>query len=85
MVRTSQQEQAGGAGTSEVTAALQRIGWGPVVPNVQHDLGTDLFAQARDARRFDRGLFVGVQVKAGPSYFAQPARAEDGSLLGWWY
>jgi len=56
-----------------------------VVPNVQHDLGTDLFAQARDARRFDRGLFVGVQVKAGPSYFAQPARAEDGSLLGWWY
>jgi hypothetical protein len=85
MVRASPQEQAGGAGTSEVTAALQRIGWGPVVPNAQHDLGTDLFAQARDARRFDRGLFVGVQVKAGPSYFAQPARAEDGSLLGWWY
>ena len=25
------------------------------------------------------------QVKAGPSYFAQPARAEDRSLLGWWY
>jgi Domain of unknown function (DUF4365) len=53
--------------------------------NAQHDLGTDLFAQARDARRFDRGLFVGVQVKAGPSYFAQPAHTEDGSLLGWWY
>jgi hypothetical protein len=85
MARASPQEQAGGAGTSEVTAALQRIGWGPVVPNVQHDLGTDLFAQARDARRFDRGLFVGVQVKAGPSYFEQPAHAEDGSLLGWWY
>ena len=85
MVRASPQEQAGGAGTSEVAAALQRIGWGPVVPNVQHDLGTDLFAQARDARRFDRGLFVGVQVKAGSSYFQQRARAEDGSLLGWWY
>jgi hypothetical protein len=42
--------------------------------------GTDLFAQARDARRFDRGLFVGVQVKVGPSYFAQPAHTEDGSL-----
>ena len=85
MVRASPQEQAGGAGTSEVTAALQRIGWGPVVPNAQHDLGTDLFAQARDARRFDLGLFIGVQVKAGPSYFQQPARAKDGSLLGWWY
>jgi Domain of unknown function (DUF4365) len=85
MARASQQEQAGGVGTSEVTAALQRIGWGPVVPNAQHDLGTDLFAQARDARRFDLGLFVGVQVKAGPSYFKQPDRAEDGSLLGWWY
>jgi hypothetical protein len=84
-VRASPQEQTGGVGTSEVTAALQRIGWGPVVPNAQHDLGTDLFAQARDARRFDRGLFVGVQVKAGPSYFAQPAHTEDGSLLGWWY
>jgi Domain of unknown function (DUF4365) len=85
MVRASQQEQTGGAGTSEVTAALQRIGWGPVVPNAQHDLGTDLFAQARDARRFDRGLFVGVQAKAGPEWFKHPARAEDGSLLGWWY
>ena len=85
MVRASKQEQAGGAGISQVTADLQRIGWGPVVPNAQHDLGTDLFAQARDARRFDRGLFVGVQVKAGPSYFEQPAHAEDGSLLGWWY
>jgi hypothetical protein len=28
---------------------------------------------------------VGVQVKAGPSYFEQPDLAEDGSLLGWWY
>jgi Domain of unknown function (DUF4365) len=70
---------------SEVTAALQRIGWGPVVLNAQHDLGTDLFVQARDARRFDLGLVVGVQVKAGPSYFDQPVRTEDRSLRGWWY
>src|SRR4029453_16213939 len=34
---------------------------------------------------FDRGLVVGVQVKGGPSWFKQPARAEDGSLRGWWY
>jgi len=85
MVRASRQEQTGGVGVSEVTAALQRIGWGPVALNAQHDLGTDLFVQARDARGFDRGLFVGVQVKAGPDYFSQPASAADGMLLGWWY
>jgi hypothetical protein len=83
-VRASPQEQTGGVGVSEVTADLQRIGWGPV-PNAQHDLGTDLFVQARDARLFDRGLPVGVQAKGGPSYFEQPAYAPDGSLLGWWY
>jgi Domain of unknown function (DUF4365) len=26
-----------------------------------------------------------VQAKAGPEWFKHPARAEDGSLLGWWY
>ena len=31
--------------------------------NADHDLGTDLLVQARDERRFDRGLIVGVQVK----------------------
>ncbi|HYY82488.1 MAG TPA: DUF4365 domain-containing protein, partial [Actinomycetes bacterium] len=84
-MRASPQEQTGGVGISEVTADLQRIGWGPVALNAQHDLGTDLFVQARDARRFDRGLFVGVQVKGGPEWFQHPVRAEDGSLLGWWY
>jgi len=83
-VRASEQEQTGGAGISEVSAKFQRMGWGPV-PNTQHDLGTDLFVQARDARRFDRGLFVGVQVKAGASWFADPVYAQDGSLSGWWY
>jgi len=84
-VRASQQEQAGGIGANEVAANLQRIGWGPVIPNTPHDLGTDLFVQARDAVRFDRGLFVGVQVKGGPSWFNRPVRGEDGSLIGWWY
>lgn len=83
-MRASQQEQTSGVGVSEVSANFERINWAPV-PNAQHDLGTDLFVHARDARRFDRGLPVGVQVKAGPSYFQQPAYAEDGSLLGWWY
>jgi hypothetical protein len=84
VVRASQQEQTSGVGVSEVSADFERINWGPV-PNAQHDLGTDLFVQARDARRFDLGLVVGVQVKAGPSYFEHPDLAEDGSLLGWWY
>jgi hypothetical protein len=84
MVRASQQEQTGGAGVNDVAANFERINWGPV-PNTQHDLGTDLFVQARDARRFDRGLPLGVQVRAGPSYFDQPVHAENGSLLGWWH
>jgi hypothetical protein len=84
VVRASQQEQTSGVGVNEVSADFERINWGPV-PNAQHDLGTDLFVQARDARRFDLGLVVGVQVKAGPSYFEHPGLAEDGSLRGWWY
>jgi hypothetical protein len=44
------------------------------LPNAQHDLGTDLLVQARDARLFDRGLVVGVQAKGGPSYFEQRAQ-----------
>ena len=83
-MRASQQEQTGGAGINEVSAKFERINWGPI-PNAQHDLGTDLFVQARDARRFDLGLPVGVQVKAGASYFDQPDHAEDRSLRGWWY
>jgi Domain of unknown function (DUF4365) len=60
-----------------------RLGTGG--PERADDLGTDLFVQVRDARRFDRGLVVGVQVKGGPEWFKDPVRAEDGSLLGWWY
>jgi hypothetical protein len=84
MVRASPQEQAGGAGVNDVAANFERINWGPVF-NTLHDLGSDLFVQARDARRFDRGLPVGVQVRAGPSYFDRPDYAEDGSLVGWWH
>lgn len=82
-MRAHETEQTGGAGVSEVTAKFQRIGWGPV-PNHDHDLGTDLLIQARDSRRFDRGLIVGAQVKAGDSYFAEPEDV-DGEVVGWWY
>lgn len=80
-MRASQQEQTGGAGISEVTAKFQRIGWGPV-PNEAHDLGTDLLVQARDRRRFDRGLVVGAQAKAGLSWFEDEERDEDGEVKG---
>lgn len=83
-MRASEQEQTGGVGVNEVAAKFERIGWGPV-PNTLHDLGIDLFVQARDDRLFDRGLIVGVQVKGGPSWFTEPALAEDGSLGGWWF
>ncbi len=83
-MRAQEQEQTGGAGISEVSAKFQRIGWGPV-PNGAHDLGTDLLVQARDRRRFDRGLIVGVQVKAGASWFEDEVRDEQGRLSGWWY
>lgn len=83
-MRASPQEQTGGAGISEVSAAFERLDWG-VAENARHDLGTDLFATARDARLFDLGLIVGIQVKTGPSYFTEPARDESGALLGWWF
>lgn len=84
VMRASEQEQTGGAGTHEVMAKFERIGWGPV-RNDAHDLGTDLLVEARDGRRFQRGLIVGVQVKAGRSWFEDEERDADGSLLGWWY
>ncbi len=52
----------------------------------QHDLGTDIFVQVRDRRRYDLGLVVGVQVKAGSSYFGTPALRDDEKPPdGWWY
>lgn len=83
-MRASEQKQTGGTGISEVSAKFQRIGWGPI-PNDAHDLGTDLLVQARDRRRFDRGLIVGAQVKAGPSWFQNEVRGEQGEITGWWY
>lgn len=83
-MKASQQEQTGGVGVSEVCGNFQRIGWGPM-RNSQHDLGTDLFAQARDSRRFDRGLLVGAQVKAGASWFESSQLDDAGNLVGWWY
>jgi hypothetical protein len=66
-------------------ANFELLGWG-AVENTTHDVGTDLFLMARDARRFDLGLLVGAQVKSGPSYFEAPAYDdESGHQVGWWF
>lgn len=84
MARASEQEQKGSTGVSEVTAKFTRLGWG-FAEITRHDNGSDLFLMARDARRFDLGLTVGAQVKAGPSYFKEPAINDEGRLQGWWF
>lgn len=83
-VREPVSRQTGRRGQNEVISKLDRIGWA-TVPVTEADLGTDLLAQARDSRRFDLGLFVGLQVKTGDSYFRHEYRDERGGLLGWWY
>jgi hypothetical protein len=83
-MRASVQEQKGGIGANEVAANFERIGWG-VAENSQHDLGTDLFLMARDHRLVDLGMVVGAQVKAGPTFFEEEARGDDGNVTGWWF
>lgn len=83
-MRASEQESTGSAGVSAVCANFELIGWAPA-RNEAHDLGTDLLVAARDFRRFDRGLIVGVQVKSGSSWFERPQVGENGEVAGWWY
>lgn len=83
-MRAPKNESVATAGQNEVIANFERIGWGPI-PNPFHDLGTDLFVVVRDERRFDRGLFVGVQVKSGSSWFKDPEKDANGVIQGWWF
>ncbi len=83
-MRVSKSEETERKALRDVCDDFEAIGWGPV-RNADHDLGTDLLVQARDERRFDRGLIVGVQVKAGPSRFRRRKRDKGGRVLGWWY
>ena len=83
-MRVSDQKRTEQEGLRKVCDDFEAIGWGPV-RNSDHDLGTDLLVLARDERRFDRGLVVGVQVKAGASYFRERNRVKSGPVPGWWY
>jgi hypothetical protein len=51
--------------------------------NSRHDRGSDLFVLARDERGDEASTMVGLQVKAGVSYFKKPTT--DGDPPGWWY
>lgn len=83
-MRATHQEQTGSVGVHQVAAKFGRIGWG-TAQNPEHDLGTDLYLAPRDERLIELGLIAGAQVKAGPSYFREETRGEDGMVLGWWY
>ncbi len=83
-MREGRTTETGDTGQLEVEANLSRIGWGPVA-NTRRDLGTDIYAQVRDARGFDLGIIVGVQVKSGPTAFEDEKHSESGQLEGWWF
>ncbi len=83
-MRASKTEAKGTGGQSEVKAKFEYLGWA-AIPNPEHDNGTDLVVSPRDERRYELGMYVGVQVKTGPSYFERPKKEDDGGVSGWWY
>jgi tetratricopeptide (TPR) repeat protein len=84
MARAPKTEAPGTSGASLAKANFQALGWG-AVENSNHDLGTDLWLMARDARRYDLGSLVGAQVKSGPSYFTSLHHNDAKELDGWWF
>ncbi|WOC14032.1 hypothetical protein MP11Mi_31440 [Gordonia sp. MP11Mi] len=84
-VRASERGVTGSVGQTVITVQFEKLGWG-VAPNpTQHDLGTDLWLQARDERGFDLGALVGAQVKSGDSWFRRPTNVDAGQEEGWWF
>lgn len=83
-MRMPRHMQRGHRAVTAVFRTFEDLGWGPVF-NDRHDLGIDLFVQARDARLHDRGVVIGVQVRSGSSRFREPKRGHDGEPVGWWH
>ena len=81
-MRQPKAKQIGAKGETAAKLLFEEMGWGPVATG-DHDLGTDLFVQVRDASRADLGLLMGVQVKTGNSFFRRTASV--GGRKGWWY
>jgi predicted hotdog family 3-hydroxylacyl-ACP dehydratase len=83
-MKTSREGRQGALGVTEVARNFERLGWGTIF-NSRHDYGTDLFMLVIDQAGDDRGLLVGAQVKAGPSFFKETKTTDDGEVLGWWF
>lgn len=81
-LRASTTAATGTSGQSALKATFERLGWA-AIPNPEHDLGTDLWVNPRDPRRYDLGLMLGVQVKNGPTGFKRPG--DVGGRTGWWH
>lgn len=79
-MRASKNNAKGTSGQSYVKARFEELGWSAVL-NPEHDLGTDIYAGARDAREFDLGALIGVQVKNWAFPFDKP-EVNDG-VEGW--
>lgn len=82
-VRSSDTQRTEILGIKAVEKAFVALNWGPLNTS-EIDIGTDLVLMARDARLFDLGLYVGAQVKSGPTQFAKPKKEGD-AITGWWW
>ncbi|AMB40200.1 MULTISPECIES: DUF4365 domain-containing protein [Paenarthrobacter] len=88
-MRAGKTEVIGTPGQSAVKGQFEKLRWG-ANPNPDHDLGTDLWLQPRDERRFELNTVAGARVTTsetkGPNtYFGSPESDADGKILGWWY
>lgn len=80
----SRTAQTGSKGQTQVKGMFEDLDWGPI-PNTEHDNGTDLFVQVRDADLTELGLLLGVQVKNEKDYDASKLRVGPKGQSGWWY
>lgn len=82
-IRAADTSDTGELGEASAAQAFAVLRW-PAAPTTRaQDLGMDLIVAARD-RRFHRGEWLGVQVKAGPSNLDAPVTDDNGVQTGWW-
>lgn len=82
-MRSSETQRTERLGIKAVEKAFVDLHWGTLNTR-EFDVGTDLVLVARDARLFELGLYVGAQVKTGPTAFAKPKK-DEGDVIGWWW
>ncbi len=82
--------ETGSLGETMAAVIFQKIRWAPPV-KVPQDIGTDLVTFARDtaasdpeARAYDLGAPVFMQVKGSPTAYRKPTHKRNGDS-GWWF